>query len=124
MRLHVHCRKYSWYIHELNFEFNLVASGVPNGATSVPQPKSIPAVKPRPKMPRPQPRKPRVPSSPIPEAIYDDPMDELAGRRGQPNRHSDPNDYDDPDALFVGHSRRMKPTREGMYDDIQDVLGE
>ena len=73
---------------------------------------SGPPPKPRP-LPRPQTVKQRVPSSPPVEAKYDDPTEQLPVARGRVQP-----DYDDPDALH------MKPTRDGVYDDIQDVIGQ
>ena len=83
--------------------------------------------------PKPKPRKQRVPPSPPAEATYDVPdLSPVGGRGtnispvggcGQPSRHSDSNDYDDPDALELP-ARRLPTTPNGTYDDILDVIGQ
>ena len=90
----------------------------------------------RPKLspaPKPKPRKQRVPPSPPAEATYDVPdLSPVGGRGtnispvgvcGRPSRHSDPNDYDDPDALELP-ARRLPSTPNDTYDDILDVIGQ
>lgn len=54
--------------------------------------------------------------------MYDQPMELPARRHSQRNRHSNLNDYDDPDALQTSPTGQMIPTRDGIYDDVQDVI--
>ena len=99
---------------------NPFTPGISNGTPPLPRHKEM--VSPVPK-PRPHVKKQRLPSTPPPEAEYDKPMELPPRRRGQPNRHSNPNDYDDPDApLQKEPAHPMRPTLEGTYDDIEDVI--
>lgn len=85
--------------------------------------------KPRPK-PRPRAgKKPitSVSSSSSAEALYDDASVPMATvkRRGQEAANFHGNDYDDPDVLeeYLAGDHPIKSTGDGLYDDIQDIIG-
>lgn len=81
-------------------------------------------------VPRPRVAKKPVMSSPErpPEAIYDDPTGSLSVVKPPPSPRANfhGNDYDDPDALYTSPPPPRSPVRppdDGLYDDIQDVIG-
>lgn len=70
-------------------------------------------------MPRPRTTVNKPPSSA--EVIYDNPELPPPIVRGRGQHIIPSNDYDDPDALQI--TPKTPPVVDGVYDDIQDVIG-